>query len=702
MRVSLHLTAERGRIYAAVAALCTVAALALAVMSPSSAHAAFTIGKCQGAPVAGQGSSAQKEAQQEFWSTTVWHGAEGAGGCGGSAPAVTYAPEGSGCGIASIGGEASSANCFGFEAKESGPGIRAASTRFAGSDAPLTATQQINADAAGGEKPGVIHQIPVASFAVAIIVHFPEGCELKSPGTGSGKNGIGSLNGDTSTGGPNDPPGGETGDTAAERTLRVHISAAEMEKIWDGGTQQTWGDIVPQEEFGNAVLSEREACANVPVTRIVRFDGSGTTFNFKAYLSLLPGAPSGLWTTAPIGGDNHIWPETGTEKKQPEKVAVTEVGGKKVYKCESANHICTAFANGGGELAAAVSGVNGSIGYADLATSRKHGFYMEKEKSDHTYWVPMQTISPEEGNKVGEAYVEPTETPKSNTVASPEGADCTDADYRNYPTEGADPTLGDWEKAIATGGTKTAIASDPIHAYPVCGLTYDFAFDDDAPVFGNTQIEQEKARTVKDYLEAVESTKGQFQLALHDYGTLPLNIIQIAQNGVAAIGWDKSAGAEGPKEEPTKSPPPSGGGSGGGTTATTTTVTTPPSNAFSIAGAKVKGKNIVLSLVLPGAGNVQIKASGGGVTVSNVSASVGGGQGTVTLPISSAALKKLAKAKSKKLSVSIAVTFTPTGGAAATQTKTLTVTQASIASKGKAKGRKKVRHARGKGHGSKK
>jgi hypothetical protein len=693
MRVSLHLTAERGRIYAAVAALCTVAALALAVMSPSSAHAAFTIGKCQGAPVAGQGSSAQKEAQQEFWSTTVWHGAEGAGGCGGSAPAVTYAPEGSGCGIASIGGEASSANCFGFEAKGSGPGIRAASTRFAGSDAPLTVTQQINADAAGGEKPGVIHQIPVASFAVAIIVHFPEGCKLKSPGTGAASNGkVGSENGDTSTGGPNDAPGGETGDTAAEETLRVHISAEEMEKIWDG-TPQTWEDIVPvadlEEDAKSAHPTTPAACGALPVTRLVRFDGSGTTFNFKAYLSLLPHAPSGLWTEAPIGGDNHIWPETGTEKKQPEKVTITEPkAGEKVYTCASANHICTAFANGGGELAAAVSGVNGSIGYADLATSRKHGFYMEKKADDHTYWVPMQTISPEEGNKVGEAYVEPTETPKSNTVASPEGADCTDADYRNYPTEGADPTLGDWERAIATGATKTAIASDPIHAYPVCGLTYDFAFDDDAPVFGNTQIEQEKARTVKDYLEAVESTKGQFQLALHDYGTLPLNIIHIAQNGVAAIGWDKSAGAEGPKEEPTKSPPPSGGGSGGGTPATTTTVTTPPSNAFSIAGAKVKGKNIVLSLVLPGAGSVQIKASGGGVTVSNVSASVGGGQGTVTLPISSAALKKLAKAKSKKLSVTITVTFTPAGGTAATQKKTLTITQASVAGKGK----KKTKH----------
>ena len=101
-----------------------------------------------------------------------------------------------------------------------------------------------------------------------------------------------------------------------------------------------------------------------------------------------------------------------------------------------------------------------------------------------------------------------------------------------------------------------------------------------------------------------------------DYGALPSNVVRIAQKGVEAIGWNKSAGA---------------GGGGGGTvtpppTTTTTITTTPsvapaitaPSNSFSIASAKVKGKDIVLSLVLPGAGQVQIKATGGGVTVSNV------------------------------------------------------------------------------------
>jgi hypothetical protein len=670
MRVSLPLTAERGRIHAVVVALCavTVMVIAAAAAAPS-AHAAFTVTHCKGTAIEGQGSSAQKEAQLEFWSTTVFHSSEAQGGCTGSAPHVEYAANGSGCGIASIGGEASSANCASFTAGESGPGFRAPVTRYAGSDAPLTVTQQTAADAAGGTKPGLIHQIPVASFAVAIIVHFPDGCKLTDPGTGAAANGAGSLNGDTSTGGPNDAPGGATGDTAANESLRVHITAEEMEKIWDG-TSQTWGNIVPEADF-EGTGPEKAACAAVPVSRIVRFDGSGTTYNFKAYLSLLPTAPSGLWTEAPVAGDNHIWPETfDAEKKQPETVNA----GTKV--CEAANHICTALANGGGPLTEAVTATSGSIGYADLATARKHNFYMEAKKADHTYWVPMQTISPEKSNEVGVVYAEPTEVPTSNLVASPEGANCTDADYRNFPTEGSDPTLGNWEKAIATGGTATAIATEPTHAYPVCGLTYDFAFDDDAPVFGESQLEQERARTVKDYLEAVESQKGQFQLALHDYGTLPLSVIQIAQNGVKAIDWKKEAGSEKQKEEVKKTPPVE-------EKPIITPIVTPPSNAFSIAGAKVKGKTIVLSLVLPGAGRVQIKATGGGVTVANVTASVSGGKGNVSLSLSKAALSKLAKIKGHKFSVKITITFTPTGGSKASKTKTLTLTQAAIKKKGK-------------------
>jgi ABC-type phosphate transport system substrate-binding protein len=680
MPVSLPLTIERGRLRAALVALCAMTALAVVATAAPSAHADFTVAKCQGSAIQGEGSSLQTEAQA-FWTNDVFYTSFGCESGAVISSPVTYDPSGSGCGLAAMGAGPTSGTCFSKKGSEYTIGYRDPAVRFGGSDAPPTPVEEANIDAAGSEHPGSLHVIPVASAAIAVIVHFPEGCELKSPGTGAS-----SENNDTSTGGPNDPASAKTGDTAANHDLRVHITAEELEKIWDG-TAQTWGEVVPG--AGNLLgtdtntvgagggLNNGIACANVPVRRIVRLDGSGTTYNFKAYLSLLPGAPSGLWTSAPVAGTGNVWPVTTSSKTTPEEVV------KATAVCEDISDICHGTENGGGALTAAVNATDGSIGYVDLATARKKGFTVTPTTSgtpDHTYWIPLQTINPSKGNEVGSNFVEPTINPLSNLSTETErpGANCTNADYRGYPEASAsdpDPTLGSWTDAIATGSKDTT-------TYAACALTYDFAFDDDAPVYGNTQAEQEKARTVKDYLESVVSPTGQIGVLTADYGALPSNVVQIAQKGVEAIGWNKSAGAGGgTKEEPVKAPTTTT------TTTTTTSVITPaitaPSNSFSIASAKVKGKDIVLSLVLPGAGQVQIKATGGGVTVSNVTASVGGGQGTVTLPISSAALKKLAKSKSKKLSVSITVTFTPTGGTASTQKKTLTVTQASIASKGK-------------------
>jgi hypothetical protein len=348
-------------------------------------------------------------------------------------------------------------------------------------------------------------------------------------------------------------------------------------------------------------------------------------------------------------------------------------------------------------VAEVVQATDGSIGYLDLATAHQYGFAIkpnpnalsEPNKDQWYYWVPLQTINPNLVGKggsegVGTSYVEPSRSPKLNLSTSSEpGANCEMADYRGYPTTGADPTLGEWSQAIATGSLDQV-------TYPACGLTYDFAWDDDATAYGGSEAEEKQARTVKDYLTAVTSTAGQTEILSENYGSLSPALQQIARNGVAAIGWCKAGGCGG--EEPGGSPggggtqPGGGGGGVGGNTIVPPPIIT-PSNVFTVASSKVKGKEIVLALVLPGAGKLQIKATAGGITVSSVSASVAGGQGAVSLPISRAAQTKLAKTKNGRLKVTITITFTPTGGAAATQTKTLTLTKASKR-KGKAKGKK--------------
>ena len=208
MRVSLPLAAEGGRIRVALAALCAMALLGIAAaVTPPSAHAAFTLAECQGGPTKGEGSSLQATAQEQVWTLSVFYTSFGCGSGAVSTSPVSYKSDGSGCGIASIGGgPQTEEKCSTFQAGAAKAGERASETRFAASDAPLTPAQKSNAEAAGGTNPGVLHQIPVAVAAVTVIVHFPEGCSLENPEQAGG-------NGNTTTGGPNDPGGADgTGD----------------------------------------------------------------------------------------------------------------------------------------------------------------------------------------------------------------------------------------------------------------------------------------------------------------------------------------------------------------------------------------------------------------------------------------------------------------------------------------------------------
>jgi ABC-type phosphate transport system substrate-binding protein len=714
MRSSVLQTAGSGRLRFAAAAMATTGLLALAAGLPSAASAAFDAsapsclpaalggegGSSSAVSIQGEGSSLQANAQN-LWKTILKTEAHG---CGSNAPSVTFESKSSGCGLNAVGAGSEASSCtFKTGAGEAGskPGYRDIKDRFGASDFAPSPEEEQNIDAgpngAGNAKSGSIHVIPVAEAAIAVVVNFPEGCKLKSPGTGAM-----SENNDASTGGPNDLSAAPTGDTEANETLRVHIPAQALEEIWEHKITQ-WGKIPTP--TGNKLLEDEmtgmptgqdatDSCASAPIYRIVREDVSGTSFNFKAYLSLLPSIEGGpaLWSESEVGKKNQAWPLASASSP-----GVPVAVNKTTNVCEEAtNQICRAAASGGGGLAKAVNATDGSIGYLDLATARKEGFNMEEKAADDRYWLPLEPVSPTATPGVVDTgvFVEPTVDSGAHFTkleGHRKGANCEGADVRGVPAAGespnGDPTLGNWSKAIATGGTSKAIAEHPTTAYPVCAITYDLAFDDNAAAYENTTPEEQAARAIKDYLSVAVSQFGQDQLPGEaDYAVLEPELLTDAQTGVAAIGWNKTSGAGGKTEEVVKPPVVV---AKTGTTAPGVTPVAPPSNSFSVASAKVKGKNIVLSLVLPGAGKVQIKAAGGGVTVSNVTASVSGGQGTVTLPISSAALKKLAKAKSKKLSVSITVTFTPTGGTAATQTKTLTITQASIAGKPKKKSKKK-------------
>ena len=450
--------------------------------------------------------------------------------------------------------------------------------------------------------------------------------------------------------------GDGTGDTAGDHTQRVRITNEHLEQAF-AGQIQTWGDLVPG----------ITGCDTTQIIRIVRTSPSGTTLGFKTFLDKIN--PGRGWLTT-YGGGAPSWPKGAGD---PSATGPTKVSGTGAYG-GTAPYLAGPETDGGGNLALTVASNPGSIGYAALSDARKKGFEVTPGATqDPTYWVPLQDL-----RTTGATYHEPsTDAAAHKPGVGARGSSCGSAPITGIPT-GSDPTLGDWSKTNAVG-TAT------YNGYPDCLITYELAWDDNAPVYGNTSAEEQNARAVKDYLsKAVVSTAGQLFFNT-DYSSLPANLLTVAQNGVASIGWNKSAS--------------SGGGST--TTATTTPaattavatppavvppVVTKPSNAFSLTSSKASSTGLTFKVQLPGAGKLTAVATAKSgkktIKVGTVTATANGaGTVTLTIKLSSAAKSAIKKAKGKKLSVKTVVAFLPNGGSAASKSKSLTVKAAKTKSK---------------------
>jgi ABC-type phosphate transport system substrate-binding protein len=698
------------------AVLALVAAAVALAFASSSAHAAFTLKSCQGTSTAGRGASfPQLLHNSGFWGAG-FNSSAGCGATAGAPSAPTYniaTPQvsgakssGSGSGLGSCG-----AGQAGYPV-----GYRDPVVRFCATDDPATPTQLANMNAgnpATTADDGQIHQLPWAGGALIVIVHVPEGCTFPAPGA---SNSAPAVAGQTPmTGNTADLAAGaaSTGDKAADQTTRPLISDLALESAFAGDpSYRYWGQLIPglTGTATNAASGDNRAagkdCAGtsaatdgIPIFRIVRSDSSGTTFNFKSYLSLVKNGPqqsfwmgnTSLFGSAQSG--NALWPGwTGTNVATDNPANAASAS---TFICNNTtDYVCGGYKSGNDGIARSVEATNGSIGYTDIANARQvtlagvskpqQDFELTKTASpavrDYTFWLPLQN-NPDQG---GGSFVEPTTDPTnhlnsgSGAVGSA-GSNCKNLPaLRNVPTAASspngDPTLGDWSNAIATGGA----------GYPICVLTYGLIWDDNASVYGNSSVEEGYARTVKDYVNFVASPFGQ-SLVGTDFSSTPTSLQSILQNGVNAIDWNKSAGGGGGGGGGNNGGGNNGGGGGGGGGGTTTTpapgpapAPAAPSNAFTLAGAKAVGRNIVLSVKLPGAGKVAV-VSGftykkKKVSFATVSQSVTGGTGSITLKPSSKALAALKALSSKStVTVNLEVTFTPTGGAPASKTAKLKV-----------------------------
>jgi len=596
----------------------TAAAALVALLLVPAADASFSLGKCQGTSITGEGASFQKEAHELF---NEHFGPDYCIGTGGEGLSVTYKPEGSGAGI---------------KAME----LREKPARFGATDDPPTPAQialmnsggkeeggKVVADGAEGNE-GEVHVVPLAVGAVAPLINLPDSCNAEL------------LEDEFRTVSKAEV----TGTPAKKGLLRIRMPKATFEKIWAFETGfKKWSEAFPE--------LNADADCQKPIIRVVRFDQSGTTFAFKSYLNAINPGRGWLTTYATGANETKEWP--GAEYGSGGQCGGTAAPGK---AADTTDQLTSGCANGNGKLVPVLQSTDGSIGYSDLATARSLGALVNPaltaEAPTTPYWTQVQ-------NGAG-TFTEPTFSATGYQTTGARGSNCKTVEFKDIPS-GEKATFEDWSKA---SGVNSNVG------FGICTLTYGLLFDDNATVYGASAGEEAKARTVKDYWENIVSPSIQGQLFGRDYAELPKSILEISQQGVEEIGWDKKSDAK-KEEETTKK-------EGDKTTPPPPPIVTPPSNKFTLSRTTVSPKkgSATLSVSLPGAGKLDVlgtsKVGKKTLKVGHVALNAGqAGSYQVTLKPSGAA--KAALRKTGKLQVKLTLTFAPTGGTASTSTKNITL-----------------------------
>jgi ABC-type phosphate transport system substrate-binding protein len=313
-------------------------------------------------------------------------------------------------------------NAFGFTG---GPlETQGEAVAFIGTDDAPTKKQNENAEKAAGTKPVIV---PVAQTAIAVIANLPANCEIE---------------------------GG--------------ITYKDLNKLFNG-TLKEW--IGLETDNGNS------AC-KAEITRVVRAEGSGTTYQFKNYLGLLEesfGAAGPGCTLKP-------W-------KELREIGTGEEPNITWPKCVGTTPLVTAVGGGGG-VAEKVAETENTIGYAALPDAKAKG---------------ADVVSLQDANSVGK-YGAPEEAGK-------EVANCGS---RSYVVPPGAREIGGTGIAVDWSGVFGAAPTVGGGSYPLCALTYDIGWNETkaAGYAGGT------GEVVKEYLAYVLG-EGQTAINSHYYAKLP-------------------------------------------------------------------------------------------------------------------------------------------------------------------------------------
>ncbi|HEU4738487.1 MAG TPA: substrate-binding domain-containing protein [Solirubrobacterales bacterium] len=274
------------------------------------------------------------------------------------------------------------------------------------------------------------------------------------------------------------------------------INSAQLQKVFSG-------ELKNWRQLNAASDPNLGGDCDQAITRIVRDDSAGTTYQLKHYLNSINPAPLACtgeakrtWAQlqAPFGGEatpNTEWPRKAACQEGEGPVTTVSGPGKE------------------GEFGplAYVRETPGTITYGSLPEAELQ--------------APKQIIDVHNGVKF------------ASPATSESEANCGAAKYTR-PAGWAGGVNLDWSQVY---GSDPNIGEVAKNAYPICTLTYDIAATD--------RFTEKAATTVHDYLAfAVAKEGGQAAVRQLGYHDLPASIVKAADAAIAQINGNEEEGGE--------------------------------------------------------------------------------------------------------------------------------------------------------------
>ncbi len=280
------------------------------------------------------------------------------------------------------------------------------------------------------------------------------------------------------------------------------ITESDLELVF-AGTLTNWRQL--------STASDKEAGGNCDqaVTRVVREEGSGTTYQFKHYLDQVE--PE---TVPCTGKEARTWGQLQSSR-EPTEANLEWPSKAECQEGEGPVTVLVKRKEASGPLGF-VAENHGTITYAPLPTAEQ--------------------VDPEQVVKVynGVNFVEPFSGEEEGE------ANCAYAEYA-LPSEWEAGVNVDWSQVY--GSDPESGEGEFEDAYPICTLTWAVAAADSGGVFG-----EKVGTTVRDYLKYVADVEtGQYALHEHWYRDLPEAVVTAAGVALNEIGGE----GEEEKEEPT-------------------------------------------------------------------------------------------------------------------------------------------------------